>query len=99
MKNKKAWLIIGVSAVIIAVAGAVAMAASSDDACITQMGSQHQIMMDQMVKDGVISAEQANSMQARMTETMTQHREAMPGMMNNVNGGCHGSQSAATSNR
>ncbi len=101
MKNKKVWLIVGVSAVIIAVAGAVAMAASPTDDCVSQMGSQHQVMMEQMVKDGVISAEQAKTIQSRMSESMSQYMNNMPGMMNNMmggmmngNGGCHGSQPA-----
>ena len=87
MKNKKGYLIIGAAALIILMVGAVAMAASPANACISQMDSQHRVMMDQLVKDKVISSEQAATIQSRMSETMSRHMNNMPEMMNNKMGG------------
>ncbi|HWR44043.1 hypothetical protein [Sporomusa sp.] len=85
---------LGVTVIAVVIAGAVAMAAAPADTCNTQMGNQ--VMMDQMVKDGIISAEQAKAMQNRMTEMMSQYMNNMTGMMNNMMGSmgdsCHGAQ-------
>lgn len=86
MKNKKMWLMVGVAAVIIAMIGAVAMAAVPGDVCFTQMDKQHQMMLDQLVKEDVISVEQAAKIQNKLSATMSQHIN-MPEMMNNKMGG------------
>ena len=84
MKNKKMW-IIGIAALLaVGIAGSVVMAANTDENCSSSVGSQHQVMMDQMVKDGVISADQAKKMQTKMSEYMSQHMSNMPSMMNGM---------------
>lgn len=85
MKSKKMW-VIGIAILLaVGIVGSVAMAAKADENCSPALaGSQHQVMMDQMIKDGVISADQAKTMQAKMSEYMSQHMSNMPSMMNGM---------------
>ncbi|MDF2570855.1 MAG: hypothetical protein K0R55_2459 [Sporomusa sp.] len=94
---KKVCAILGVTVVAVGIAVAVAMAAIPNDSCGTKMDSQHPFLMDRMVKDGIISAEQAKVMQNRMAETLSQHMNRIAGTMNPMmgsmlGGSCHGSK-------